>query len=229
MTHERFLFVNFKAYLEASHTRALDLVKAMEDVQETHEKITLIPVVQALDLAWLQDKTSLPLWGQHADSIQPGAFTGHVLPEALKIAGATGTLVNHAERKVDNAVLERTMARCREATLLIQACAETVERAIQIASMPVQPNFIAFEPPELIGGTVSVSSAQPEIVQRFVEKVRERSPNTIPICGAGVKNAQDVAKALELGTQGILVASGVVKAPNQKEALEELCKGFGQR
>jgi triosephosphate isomerase len=54
------------------------------------------------------------------------------------------------------------------------------------------------------------------------------SVEKIPVlCGAGVKNGEDVRKAKELGAKGILVASGVVKAENPEEAIRDLLEGFG--
>ena len=46
------------------------------------------------------------------------------------------------------------------------------------------------------------------------------------LCGAGVKNGRDVAKALELGTDGVLLASGVVKAKDRRSVLMDLVAGL---
>jgi triosephosphate isomerase len=46
------------------------------------------------------------------------------------------------------------------------------------------------------------------------------------LCGAGVKNQGDVSKALSLGSKGILLASGVVKSAEPREALMDLIKGL---
>ncbi|MEM3370067.1 MAG: triose-phosphate isomerase, partial [Candidatus Micrarchaeia archaeon] len=49
----------------------------------------------------------------------------------------------------------------------------------------------------------------------------------IPVlCGAGIKNSEDVRIAIELGARGILVASGITKAKDPKTATLELIKGF---
>ena len=39
------------------------------------------------------------------------------------------------------------------------------------------------------------------------------------LCGAGIGSADDVSIALKLGTQGVLVASGVVKAKDPYNVL----------
>jgi triosephosphate isomerase len=44
------------------------------------------------------------------------------------------------------------------------------------------------------------------------------------LCGAGVKTGEDVAMALKLGSEGILVASGVVKAKYPESILREFAE-----
>ena len=83
------------------------------------------------------------------------------------------------------------------------------------------PDYIAYEPPELIGGDVSVSTAKPEVIRDIVNSVKTKI-----IVGAGVKNKKDVEKCIELGAVGVLVASGVVKAKNAKKAIKDLAEGL---
>ena len=42
------------------------------------------------------------------------------------------------------------------------------------------------------------------------------------LCGAGIVNKSDVTKALELGADGILVASGIIKSSSWYHKIEEL-------
>ena len=84
------------------------------------------------------------------------------------------------------------------------------------------PNYVAVEPPELIGGDVSVTSADPQIVSDTASAVREASEEVMVLCGAGIKSGLDVSRAIELGVSGVLLASGVTKSSNPKEALEDL-------
>ena len=82
--------------------------------------------------------------------------------------------------------------------------------------------MVAVEPPELIGGDVSVTSVDPRIVSDTVEVVNSINPEVTTLCGAGVKNGMDVAKAIELGTSGVLLASGVTKAQDPESVLRDL-------
>jgi triosephosphate isomerase len=95
-----------------------------------------------------------------------------------------------------------------------------VEEAMALAAL--EPDFVAVEPPELIGGDISVTSADPEIVSGTAQAVKDVSGNVGILCGAGVKTGSDVSKAIDLGTSGVLLASGVTKSDDPSMALNDL-------
>jgi triosephosphate isomerase len=71
-----------------------------------------------------------------------------------------------------------------------------------------------------------VSTAKPELVSRTVEAVA--GVNSTPVlCGAGVSNGTDVKRAIELGAQGVLLASAFVKSPDPKKLLMEMAEAIG--
>ena len=82
--------------------------------------------------------------------------------------------------------------------------------------------MIAVEPPELIGGDISVTTADPKIVSETASTVKSVNPDVRVLCGAGVKNGDDVAMAIKLNTEGVLLASGVTKSTNPSEVLSNL-------
>ena len=92
-------------------------------------------------------------------------------------------------------------------------CANNPNASAAVAAM--RPDIVSFEPPELIGTGIPVSKAQPEIVNNTVKFVRKVNPDVTILCGAGISQSEDVSVALTLGTQGVLVASGIVKAKDQ--------------
>ncbi|MFC1742189.1 triose-phosphate isomerase, partial [Nanoarchaeota archaeon] len=103
-------------------------------------------------------------------------------------------------------------------------CAPSAKSSEAIAAFA--PDFVAVEPPELIGGDISVSKAHPELITdtvNLVHKVDERVP---VLCGAGIKDHEDVRIAMKLGCEGILVASGITKAKDPEAALLDLIKGM---
>lgn len=219
------LFINFKCYEQATAKKAVALARAAEEAAlSEHASVSLVP--QAVDLASVVSAVSLPVFAQHVDPVTYGSHTGHALPEAFAQAGAVGTVLNHAENKRDNAFLEKAIERAKDVGLKVMACAESTERAVQIASFQVKPDLIAIEPPELIGGNVSVSSARPGLITETIKAVEAIA--SIPIItGAGIKSSEDVKIALKLGTKGVFVASGIVKAEDQGKAIRALIEGFG--
>ncbi len=217
------IILNFKAYRESSEERGLALAKVCEDAaKETGKSIVIAP--QQMDLSLMVKEVDVPVMAQHVDPVGEGSFTGHISPYAVKEIGAIGTLLNHSERGLPPAVIAETVQVCKKVGLETVVCANDIEMA-QVAAT-FDPDFVAVEPPELIGGDISVTSANPDIVSGTVEKVKEVNPNVIVLCGAGVKNGEDVRKAIELGTEGVLLASGVVKSPDPKSALLNLAQGL---
>lgn len=217
------IILNFKTYRESSAGRGLALARTCEEVaQETGKSIVIAP--QQIDLSLIAKEVSIPVLAQHVDPIGEGSYTGHISPAAVKETGAIGTLINHSERQLSHDLIRLTVEKCREVGLESVVCTSDIEMGKVAASFG--PDYVAVEPPELIGGDISVTSANPDIVSGTVEKVKEVNPNVTVLCGAGVKNGEDVRKAMELGTEGVLLASGVVKAGNPKEALLDLASGL---
>lgn len=162
-------------------------------------------------------------FGQSVDPFEPGAHTGSILAPDLEQYGAVGTLINHSEKRLKPEEVKVCVEQCRKFGLISVVCVQDVNEAKSYATF--EPDAIAIEPPELIGKT-SVIEADPEIVRRSVNVVKAVSSNIAVLCGAGIKTKEDIAKSLELGAQGVLVASGVVKADNVEESMRELASGF---
>lgn len=210
------IIINFKAYESAIGKNAVVLAKAAEMVaKETGANITV--AVQAADIFRVREATKVPIFAQHVDAVEFGAFTGAVLAEGAKAAGATGSLVNHAEKRIDIEAIGKTVARLKSLGMSSVVCAESPEKAEKIARF--SPDYIAYEPPELIGGEISVSTASPHIIKDAVQKVKAISPKTKVLAGAGVKEKKDIDVASSLGASGVIVASHVAKASDQKKAI----------
>lgn len=213
------VIVNFKATEEAVGERAVFLAKICDGVAaDTGASVAV--AVQATDLVSVIKAVKIPVLAQHVDPVGFGSHTGHIPPVLVKQLGAAGTLLNHSEHRLPRDVLAKSIAKAKEAGLWVCACANTPEDAAAVAALG--PDVVAIEPPELIGGDISVSVAKPDILTQTTQKVKG-----VPVlCGAGVKNTQDVAIAKKLGTQGILVASGITKAKDPAAALRGLIEGL---
>jgi len=208
--------VNFKTYTSALASAADRLGKQMADV---NTNARMVAVASAFDLSSVSSIEGLEVWSQHLDPVGQGSHTGWLEPETAIARGAVGTIINHAEHKVSLDHVRDLMAMLPEG-FPVCACAADVTEARALAKLG--PTFIAVEPPELIGGDISVTSADPTIVSDTVAAVKEVNPNVRILCGAGVKNGQDVATAIALGAEGVLLASGVTKANDPQAVLEDL-------
>jgi triosephosphate isomerase len=220
------IVVNAKAYAEATGAAAsLRLARACARVADaTGQGIALAPPQMELAALGRRSALRVPLLAQHCDPNPPGAATGWVTAEAVAAAGARGSLVNHAEHKRPHAEVAATVGRLHAAGLWSLLCADSLAEARALAAL--QPTMLAVEPPELIGGDVSVTTADPSIVSDAAKAVRKVAPRTMVLCGAGVKTGEDVAAALRLGAHGVLLASGVVKAKDPAAALRDLASGL---
>ncbi len=215
------IIVNFKTYESAVGENAVSLAKIHEAVAtETGANIGV--AVGALDLERVIAAVKIPVFAQHVDAADFGSSTGGIVPESVRKMGAVGTLLNHSEKRLGES-LSAAVEAAKRAGLKIIICAEDDDEAEKIVA-EYKPDFVAVEPPELIGGDISVTTANPEVIENSLKKVGD----TPLLVGAGVKNGVDVATAIKLGAQGVLLASGVTKAENPAEILRDLARGLNQ-
>lgn len=213
------IITNFKTYESATGEAAVRLAKIHEEVaRETGANIQV--AVQAVDLAIVSGAVKIPVHAQHIDPVGFGGYTGYILPESVKQAGAVGTLLNHSERRLTREVLAASIKRAKELGLMTIVCAKDPEEGASF--LEFDPDLIAVEPPELIGGDISVSTAQPDIIKNAAKLIGSDKL----LVGAGVKNGKDVRIAVELGARGVLLASGVTKAKDPKAVLMDLVSGL---
>lgn len=213
------LITNFKAYKQATGANAVALAKEHERLAR-ELGVNLAISAQAMDLAMLAAAVSIPVLAQHVDGGGYGPYTGAVPVEIAHAMGVDGSMLNHSERRIADSQIQIALEDLKRMQMLSLVCAENVEEGHRYAQMGA--DFIAVEPPELIGGAVSVSSAKPELIRDAVAAI---GPGKV-IVGAGVRTGEDVRIALELGAAGVLVASGVVCAPDPVAALRDLCEGI---
>lgn len=217
------ILVNYKTYERGYGKNALELTKILENIAKEHDA-SIAAAVCPTDIRTISENCDIPVFAQAVDPINFGSHTGYILAEAVKEAGAMGTLINHSEHRLLLADIEACARRAKEVGLLTCICTNNL--ATSKACATLKPDFVAVEPPELIGGDISVSKAEPELVSDTVKAVKALAPEVMVLCGAGVKNGEDVKKALELGSEGVLLASGVVMAKDVEEVMIDLVKGL---
>ncbi len=215
------IVVNFKTYAEGMGENAVRMAKYCEEVNRD-SGVNIIAVPQIPDLHRVACSVKIPVYSQHIDGVGAGSYTGHITADCVKSAGSEGTLINHSERRLLLADIDSAVRSAKKAGLKTIVCTNNV--AVTVAAATFAPEFVAIEPPELIGSGIPVSKADPEIVIGSVSAVKNIARGVDVLCGAGISRGEDVAAALELGTAGVLLASGVVKARDPKEALFNLVK-----
>ncbi len=189
--------------------------------------MSIVVAPQFADISSVAEAVEIPVFAQHIDPITPGSNTGHILAESVKEAGAVGTLINHSERQLKLIDIDAAIRLAREKNLISCVCANNP--SVSAAAAALKPDIVSIEPPELIGTGVAVSRAQPEVVTDTVKLVREVNANVAILCGAGISHGEDVAVALRLGTQGVLVASAIVKAKDPYSILHEFADAAKQQ
>lgn len=213
------VILNYKTYLESSGENALELARALKSASE-ESGITMVAAPQAADIYRIQDQISLPIFAQHIDPITPGGHTGSNLIETLIEAGISGSLINHSENRMKLADIDEVIQLCRQNDIESCVCTNNIATSKAIATF--SPDAVAVEPPELIGTGIPVSQAQPEVVEDSVKGVKSINKKIKVLCGAGISTGDDMKAAMDLGADGVLLASGIVKAENPKEALLDL-------
>ncbi|HUK79737.1 MAG TPA: triose-phosphate isomerase [Nitrososphaerales archaeon] len=213
------LIVNFKNYVEVLGDGSVRLALAVERVSDELgiEGIVAPPTPM---LSLVCSRTRVQVYSQSVGSDSGDKTTGEILPEAVKAAGAAGTILNHSESRRPPAELRILVPRLAGMGMGVCLCAQTAEEAADLSALG--PKYLAIEPPELIGSGVAVSKARPELVRETVAAVRNRGYGGRILCGAGIVSGEDVAMAVKLGVDGVLVASSVVKAHDWDSRVREL-------
>jgi triosephosphate isomerase len=219
ITQTPIVILNFKTYLESTGKNALKLAKACEKVaNETGINIAVAP--QNMDLHMISQEVDIPVFAQHIDPISAGGHTGSSLLECAQESGAVGTLINHSERRMILADIDEVIQRSAEKNMVSVVCTNNINTSTAVASLG--PNFVAVEPPELIGSGIPVSQAEPEVVEGTVAAVQKINSAVKVLCGAGISTGDDMKAALELGSEGVLLASGIILAKDPEKALLDL-------
>jgi len=213
------ILVNLKTYKEGMGNRAHQIATAAQLVSR-ESGVTIGVAPGYIDLHPLCHHFAVPVYAQHVDGYEPGAHTGHITAESLKVAGAAGSLVNHSERRLTLADIESAVRALHGQNLSAVVC--TNNDIASAAAAALAPEYVAIEPPELIGSGVSVSKANPEIIRRSVAAVHAVNKDVKVLTGAGIQCGECVKIAVDLGTDGVLLASSVVKAPDPAAVLRDL-------
>lgn len=202
------VIINLKTYQQGQ--ASLDLANIIERVDKD-----IIIGAQASDLFRLSSSTKLSCYSQHVESFKPGRNTGYIIPEAVQKNGGVGVFLNHSEHPLSIEDIKKTIVRCKEIGLKTAVFANSLEQSKEIEKF--SPDYLIYEPPELVGGDISVSTAKPEVISKICKTIK------MPVLvGAGVKNNKDIIKSVELGAYGVALSSAITTAKDPEKVLREL-------
>ena len=219
----RTLVVNFKNYPEILGVGSIRLAQAVQRASDVVgiEAIVAPPTPM---IALVASKTGAQVYSQTVGSKSGDKTTGEILPEAVKAAGGRGTILNHSESRRPLTELRTLVPRLGGMGMGVCLCSQTAAEAARLSAL--KPKYLAIEPPELIGSGIAVSKARPDLIQKTVAGVRRAGYEGEILCGAGIVSGEDVTKAVELGVDGVLVASSVVKASDWESKVGELARSL---
>lgn len=199
--------------------RMLKLAKAADKASAKYD-IRIILTPQYTDIQMLAKETEhLFIFAQHMDPLPIGRGLGSVLPEAIKVAGAVGVMLNHAEKPMSIADLRKAIKRADEVGLVSIVCADSMEEATAIAHFA--PNIIVAEPTELIG--TGQTSDEQHVIET-TSAIKKINPEILVLPAAGIKNGTDVFKMIKAGAEATGTTSGIMKAENPEEMMEEMIR-----
>ncbi len=212
--------INCKNYEEISGDKIIKFIKIAENVSKKY--IVKIAISPPQHLIGLVANSSIQILAQHIDDSKVGSTTGFVIPELLKKSKVNGSLINHSEHRISSKEIQKLVLKLKELKMTSIVCVKDVAEVKKYVKL--NPDYIAIEPPELIGSGKAVSKEKPELIAKAAKAVK--NTNTKLLCGAGIVSGEDVAKALELGSKGILVASGIIKAKNWNKIISEFAEAL---
>ena len=214
--------INCKNYEEISGSKITKFVKIAEKISKKYNVRIAIAPPQHL-LGFVTD-SNIPIFAQHLDNANIGSTTGFMIPELVKKSKIRGSLINHSEHRISSEEVSALVSKLKKLKMISVVCVKNVAEAKKYARL--NPDYIAIEPPELIGSGRAVSKERPTLITNAVKAVQGSNRKTKLLCGAGIVSGADVKKAIQLGSKGILVASGIVKAKNWNKIIEEFVKAM---
>ncbi len=188
--------INFKTSKKGTGKNALKLLRILNKFRN---KANMLVGVHDTEYIFAK-KFKIPFYAQHFD------FSDAKWAKAF---GLKGTFLNHSDHRLRFDLLKKRINECKKEKLKCLVFVASLAEAKKV--LPLKPDYVAYEDPFLIGGKKSITKYMSDKVAAFAKLVGKKS---IPLCGAGIHEAEDLKEALRLGCKGILMSSAFVKARN---------------
>lgn len=146
-----------------------------------------------------------------------GRGLANILPEALCAAGASGVMLNHAEKPLTIPVLLETMRRAKALHMMTIVCATSILETRAVAEL--HPDMIVSEPLELIGTGKSVGA---QFVKTAMDAVLSVDTNIGILVGGGVSSGNDVYGIIRAGADATGSSSAIALAKDPGKKIHEM-------
>ncbi|MEM0480835.1 MAG: triose-phosphate isomerase [Candidatus Aenigmatarchaeota archaeon] len=207
--------LNFKAFKETIGKNCIKTIKEVKSIAKENVIFIINPADISLT-SYFFKKRKFKIFTSLSFAIESyGQFTGKIPIEFLKDLKIEGVLINHSENRINFSEIKKFVEISKKYEIETMVCVKSIKEA-KITDK-LKPNYIAYEDPKLIGTGIPISKAKSSSVKKFAESIK-----SIPICGAGITNKEDVIAAKELGCKGVLIASAFAKSKNKKQFLKEI-------
>ena len=214
--------INCKNYDEIAGDKIIKLAKLSEKISKKYK--VPIAIAPPHHLIPLITKFHVTILAQHLDDKKIGSTTGFMIPEIVKKSRVNGALINHSEHRISPREITNLVKRLKKLKMKTVVCVKNVREAEKYARL--NPTYIAIEPPELIGTGRAISTERPGLITKSLSVVKKARNSTKLLCGAGIVTSKDVKRAVELGSRGILVASGIIKSRNWDRVIDDFAKAI---
>lgn len=219
------LFLNLKTYTESTGSNIYSIFDSLntEILKDPRLKDLVFAAPANIYLSEIKNKYSSVNVGAQTVSVKnAGSTTGWIPADNLISLGIDIAVYNHSENRQNMDTIIEDIKAIQAKGVRLVVCCENVEEATKL--LEANPFAIAFEPKDLIGSGISVTT-RPEAVTEFIAAVKGK---TKVILGAGVSTGEDVSNSLKAGADGVLLASAYVKAEDKGAKLMELASPFLQ-
>jgi len=149
--------INCKNYEEVSGSQISKFIKIAEKISKKYKvKIAIAPPQHLLGQV---ADSKIPIFAQHLDDVNVGSTTGFMIPELVKKSKIRGSLINHSEHRISSKEISTLVLKLKKLKMISVVCVKNVVEAKKYAKL--NPDYIAIEPPELIGSGRAVSKERP--------------------------------------------------------------------
>ncbi len=201
----------------------VDLARAADEASRKYQ-VQVIYTTPYADIRTVAEHTEhIYVFAPHMDFAPVGRGLANVLPESVRDAGASGVMLNHAERPLSLGALSKTLTRARALSLMTIVCADSLAETKSIATL--RPDMMITEPSELIG---TGNAAGTDYVRTSVEAVREIAPEIGVLAGGGVSCGQDAYRIIAAGADATGSSSGIVRAADPEKMIHEMLSAVRQ-